>query len=62
MRPLKTGATTNDITIVTSGVNEGDRLVIEGQYKLQPDSVVTVTPSQSVAVSTDADSVAVDQR
>ena len=62
MRPLKTGATTNDITIVTSGVNEGDRLVIEGQYKLQPDSVVTVTPSRSVAVSTGADSVAADQR
>jgi multidrug efflux system membrane fusion protein len=62
MRPLKTGATTNDITIVTSGVNEGDRLVIEGQYKLQPDSVVTVTLSRSVAVSTGADSVAADQR
>jgi len=62
MRPLKMGATTNDITIVTSGVNEGDRLVIEGQYKLQPDSVVTVTPSRSVAVNSGADSAAADQR
>jgi multidrug efflux system membrane fusion protein len=62
MRPLKTGATTNDITIVTSGVKEGDRLVIEGQYKLQPDSVVTITPPRSVAINTAADSAAADQR
>ena len=62
MTPLKTGATTNDITIVSSGVREGDRLAIEGQYKLQPDSVVTVTPSRSVAATTGADSAAADQR
>src|SRR5258707_1258833 len=62
MRALMTGATTNDITIVTSGVNEGDRLVIEGQYKLQPDSVVTITPPRSVAINTAADSAAADQR
>jgi multidrug efflux system membrane fusion protein len=62
MRPLKTGATTNDITIVTSGVKEGDRLVTEGQYKLQPDSIVTVTPPRSVAINTAADSATADQR
>jgi membrane fusion protein, multidrug efflux system len=62
MRPLMTGATTNDITIVTSGVTEGDRLVIEGQYKLQPDSVVTITPSRSIAINIGADSAAADQR
>jgi membrane fusion protein, multidrug efflux system len=62
MRPLETGATTNDVTIVTSGVKEGDRLVIEGQYKLQPDSVVTVTPPRSVAINTGAASAATDQR
>jgi multidrug efflux system membrane fusion protein len=62
MRPLETGATTNDVTIVTSGVKEGDRLVIEGQYKLQPDSVVTITPPRSVAINTAADSAAADQR
>jgi multidrug efflux system membrane fusion protein len=62
MRPLMTGATTNDITIVTSGVKEGDRLVIEGQYKLQPDSVVTITPPRSVAINTAADSATADQR
>jgi membrane fusion protein, multidrug efflux system len=54
MRALKTGTTTNDITIVTSGVKEGDRLVTEGQYKLQPDSVVAITPSRSAAVNTGA--------
>jgi membrane fusion protein, multidrug efflux system len=59
MRHLKTGATTNDITIVTSGVKEGDRLVTEGQYKLQPDSVVAISPSRSAAVNTGA---AADQR
>jgi membrane fusion protein, multidrug efflux system len=62
MRPLMTGATTNDLTIVTSGVKEGDRLVIEGQYKLQPDSVVTITPPRSVATNTAPNSAAADQR
>ena len=61
MRPLKTGATTNDITIVTSGVKEGDRVVTEGQYKLQPDSVVAITPPRSTAVNTGG-GAATDQR
>jgi membrane fusion protein, multidrug efflux system len=58
MHPLMTGATTNDITIVTSGVKEGDRLATEGQYKLQPDSVVAITPSRSAAVNADAGAAA----
>jgi membrane fusion protein, multidrug efflux system len=34
-RPIKTGATDGDRIIVTSGVNEGERVVVDGQYKLQ---------------------------
>lgn len=42
-RLIETGATTGDRTIVTSGVNAGDRVVTDGQYKLQTDAPVTVT-------------------
>ncbi|HEY6257260.1 MAG TPA: efflux RND transporter periplasmic adaptor subunit [Xanthobacteraceae bacterium] len=42
-RPLKVGATTGDLTIITSGLNEGDRVITEGQYKLQARTPVTVS-------------------
>jgi multidrug efflux system membrane fusion protein len=53
IRPIQLGPTTGDLTIVTSGLNEGDRVVTEGQYKLQANSPVTVTtPSATAARST----------
>jgi multidrug efflux system membrane fusion protein len=42
-RPIQVGPTTGDLTIITSGVNEGERVVTGGQYKLQPNAPVTVT-------------------
>jgi membrane fusion protein, multidrug efflux system len=42
-RPIQIGTTTGDRTIVTSGVVDGDRVVTDGQYKLQTNSPVTVT-------------------
>src|SRR5215472_9963484 len=34
-RPIQIGPTSGDLTIVTSGINDGDRVVTDGQYKLQ---------------------------
>jgi membrane fusion protein, multidrug efflux system len=45
-RPVKVGQTTGDQTIVTSGLAEGERVVVNGQYKLRVGSHVTVTDGQ----------------
>jgi membrane fusion protein, multidrug efflux system len=42
-RPIETGTTTGDRTIVTSGVGDGERVVTDGQYKLQINAPVTIT-------------------
>jgi membrane fusion protein, multidrug efflux system len=42
-RPITVGPTTADQTIVTSGLAEGDRVVVNGQYKLRLGSHVTVS-------------------
>jgi membrane fusion protein, multidrug efflux system len=42
-RSIAVGPATGDMTIVTSGLAEGDRVVVAGQYKLQ--SKVPVAPS-----------------
>jgi membrane fusion protein, multidrug efflux system len=43
VRQIQLGPTAGDLTIVDSGINEGDRVVTEGQYKLQANAPVTVT-------------------
>lgn len=42
-RPIQTGTTTGDRTIVTSGINDGEHVVTDGQYKLQTGALVTIT-------------------
>ena len=42
-RPIEAGPTVGDLTIVTSGLDAGDRVVTDGQYKLQRDAPVAVT-------------------
>jgi membrane fusion protein, multidrug efflux system len=42
-RPITVGPTTADQTIVTSGLAEGDRVVVNGQYKLRLGAHVTVS-------------------
>jgi membrane fusion protein, multidrug efflux system len=44
-RPITVGPTTADQTIVASGLAEGDRVVVNGQYKLRLGSHVTVNSS-----------------
>jgi len=41
-RTITTGATTGDQTIVTSGVDNGERVVTDGQYKLQNNAPITI--------------------
>jgi multidrug efflux system membrane fusion protein len=45
-RPIKVGPSTGDQTIVTSGLAEGERVVLNGQYKLRVGSHVTVSDGQ----------------
>jgi multidrug efflux system membrane fusion protein len=42
-RPITTGTTAGDRTIVTSGITEGERVVTDGHYKLQTGATVTIT-------------------
>jgi membrane fusion protein, multidrug efflux system len=53
-RPIQTGTTTGDRTIITSGVNDGERVVTDGQYKLQPNAPVAVTAPRAAAAHGDA--------
>ena len=39
----KVGPTTDDVTIIESGLNDGDRVVTDGQYKLQQGATVAIT-------------------
>jgi membrane fusion protein, multidrug efflux system len=50
-RKIAVGPSTGDQTIVTSGLAEGERVVIDGQYKLRLDSHVTVNQPPAPAVA-----------
>jgi membrane fusion protein, multidrug efflux system len=52
-RPIETGATTGNATIVLSGIEDGDRVVTDGQYKLDVNVPVTFAPART-ATSGDA--------
>jgi multidrug efflux system membrane fusion protein len=43
-KPIETGATVGDLTVVTSGLSDGERVVTGGHYKLRPDATVTFSP------------------
>ena len=50
MRPLKLGPTSGNDVIVESGLETGDRVVTEGQYKLQQNIPVVDTSPQPAQV------------
>jgi membrane fusion protein, multidrug efflux system len=50
-RRIEVGPTTGGLTIVNSGVSEGERVVTDGQYKLQSNVPVNITSSPSVTAS-----------
>ena len=46
-RPIEVGLSAEGLTVINSGVNDGERVVTDGQYKLQIGSTISVTkPSQ----------------
>jgi membrane fusion protein, multidrug efflux system len=49
-RPIEVGPGTGDLTIVTKGLSEGDRVVIAGQYKLRPKSPVVTAANGSSSI------------
>jgi multidrug efflux system membrane fusion protein len=53
-RQIQVGPTAGDLTIVTSGLNEGDRVVTEGQYKLQANAPVSVSSPPAAAMERSA--------
>jgi multidrug efflux system membrane fusion protein len=46
-RPIQSGPATGNLIIVTSGLNGGERIVIDGHYKLQRDAPVTFSSPNS---------------
>jgi membrane fusion protein, multidrug efflux system len=48
-RPIETGTTSGESTIVTSGVSDGEHVVTDGQYKLQANAPVAITTPRSAA-------------
>ena len=48
-RAIEVGPTTGNLVIVTSGLNDGERVVIDGHYKLARNAPVTITLPTSVA-------------
>jgi len=42
-RPIETGQAYDNVTIVTSGLSGGERVVTDGQYRLQRNATVTYT-------------------
>ena len=51
VRTIASGPTTGDQTIVVRGLAEGERVVVDGQYKLRPNSRVTVNVPAGPAVA-----------
>jgi multidrug efflux system membrane fusion protein len=50
-RRIELGPVSGDLTVINTGVAEGDRVVTDGQYKLQLNARVTVTSSSSIAAN-----------
>jgi multidrug efflux system membrane fusion protein len=46
-RPIEVGPTYAKLTIVNSGLSGGERIVTDGQYKLQRNAPVTITSTAS---------------
>ncbi|MBS7541901.1 efflux RND transporter periplasmic adaptor subunit [Ancylobacter oerskovii] len=56
VKPIETGRVADGISVVTSGLADGDRVIIDGQYRLRPNARVAVigskgTPAEHLAES-----------
>jgi len=48
-RRIELGPASGDLTVINTGLAEGDRVVTDGQYKLQANARVTITSSSTAA-------------
>jgi multidrug efflux system membrane fusion protein len=48
-RPIQAGPTKDGITVVRSGLQPGERVVVSGQYRLKPDTKVEIASPQTPA-------------
>ena len=48
-RAIEVGPNSGNLTIVTAGVSDGERVVTDGQYKLQRGATVSIATGQSAA-------------
>jgi multidrug efflux system membrane fusion protein len=46
-RAIEVGPSTGNLTVITAGVNEDERVVIDGQYKLQRGVTVSISSAQA---------------
>ena len=54
VRSIEVGPSTGNLTIITSGLSDGERVVTDGQYKLQRNSPVLVnTPAPLASKGTE---------
>ncbi|MBV9490814.1 MAG: efflux RND transporter periplasmic adaptor subunit, partial [Verrucomicrobia bacterium] len=49
MRPVEVGQIDGDQALINSGLQEGEQVVVDGQYKLQPGAKVEIVPARSEA-------------
>jgi membrane fusion protein, multidrug efflux system len=50
-RRIELGPASGDLTVINAGLTEGDRVVTDGQYKLQVNARVTITTSPALAAN-----------
>jgi membrane fusion protein, multidrug efflux system len=49
-RTIEVGASAGELTVITTGLREGERVVTEGQYKLARNAPVSITPPRSAEI------------
>jgi len=54
-RPVSLGRTLGDVVVVQNGLQEGERVVLDGQSRLGAGARVTITPDQRAPPTSDAD-------
>jgi membrane fusion protein, multidrug efflux system len=53
-RPIKTATSSDNTTIILSGVNDGERVVTDGQYKLQTNAPVSIVNPRAASAQGNA--------
>jgi multidrug efflux system membrane fusion protein len=48
-RPIELGPVSGELTVITAGINDGDRVVTDGQYKLQVNAPVAIITAPKTA-------------